>query len=56
MKSVFKAKDRMRVRFRALRPQGGKPCFYKLILFYRVFTKSQVAFYRFKKFKLNFEI
>ena len=30
----------------------GKPCFYNLILFYRVFTKLQVAFYRFKKIKL----
>ena len=30
--------------------------FYKLILFCRVFTKFQVAFYRFKKFKLFFEI
>ena len=30
--------------------------FYKLILFYRVFTKLQVAFYRFKKLKLFFEI
>ena len=30
--------------------------FYKLILFYRVFTKLQVAFYCFKKFKLFYEI
>ena len=35
---------------------GGDHVFYKLILFYRVFTKLQVAFYRFKKFKLFFEI
>ena len=30
--------------------------FYKLILFYRVFSKLQDAFYRFKKFKYFFEI
>ena len=35
---------------------GVDHVFYKLILFYRVFTKLQVAFYRFKKFKLFFEI
>ena len=29
---------------------------YKLIIFYTVFTKLQVAFYRFKKFKMFFEI
>ena len=28
--------------------------FYKLILFYKVFTKLQVAFYCFKEFKLFF--
>ena len=30
--------------------------FYKLILFYRVFTKLQVAFYHLKKFESVFEI
>ena len=34
-----------------LKPLGGgvNHVFYKLILFYRVFTKLQVGFYRFKK-------
>ena len=31
---------------------GGKPCFYKLILSYRVFSKLQDALYRLRKFKL----
>ena len=35
---------------------GVDHVFYKLILFYRVITKLQVAFYRLKKFKLFFEI
>ena len=35
---------------------GVNHIFYKLILFYRVFTEFQVAFYRFQKFKLVFEI
>ena len=35
---------------------GVDHVFYKLILFYRVLTELQVAFYRFKKFKLFFEL
>ena len=35
---------------------GVSHVFYKLILFYLVFTKLQDAFYRFKKFELFFEI
>ena len=35
---------------------GVNQIFYKLIFFNRVFTEFQVAFYRFQKFKLVFEI
>ena len=35
---------------------GVNHVFYKLMLFCRVFTKFQVAFYRFQKFKIVFEI
>ena len=34
--------------------EGVSHVFYKLILFYRVFTKLQVALYCFKNFKLVF--
>ena len=36
--------------------KGVTYVFYKLILFYTVFTKLQFAFYSFKKFELFFEI
>ena len=35
---------------------GGKPCFLQADLFYRVFTKLQVAFNHLKKFKLVFKM
>ena len=43
--------------FKLVKAIGGVTnVFYKLILFYRVFTKFQIVFCRFKKFKLVFEI
>ena len=38
--------------------EGGKGnhLFHNLVLFYRVLTKLQDAFYKFKKFKITFEM
>ena len=42
-----------RLQLREFKAIGGlSHVFFQLILYYRVFTKFQVAFYRFKKLKL----
>ena len=58
---IVKVEEKYKILFNKcntfLRPQEGlNHVFYKWILFYRVFNILQVAFYRFKKFKLFFEI